>query len=162
MRRQLHNPVRFFLRLGIYIGLQSDNRPFLSSDLSTLMFLFTHVTKMPNRFPRKCTPARSKARQKIRFPTVTQTTYRARNTLLFIRGKLETSKIDCGDKIQMKRCLFTFSSGKQAMAANGSALLRYAMISSVQKLTQVIKSNTAVFLLFHSRIFFPPFSNMAV
>ena len=27
MRRQLHNPVRFFLRLGIYIGLQSDNRP---------------------------------------------------------------------------------------------------------------------------------------
>ena len=32
------------------------------------------------------------------------------------------------------------------MTANGSALLRYAMISSVQKLTQVIKSNTAVFL----------------
>ena len=30
--------------------------------------------------------------------------------------------------------------------ANGSALLCYAMISSVQKLTQVIKSNTAVFL----------------
>ena len=33
-----------------------------------------------------------------------------------------------------------------AAATNGSALLRYAMISSVQKLTQVIKSNTAVFL----------------
>ena len=32
------------------------------------------------------------------------------------------------------------------MAANGFALLCYAMISSVQKLTQVIKSNTAVFL----------------
>ena len=32
------------------------------------------------------------------------------------------------------------------MTANGSALLRYAMISSVQKLTRVIKSNTAVFL----------------
>ena len=35
---------------------------------------------------------------------------------------------------------------KQDKAANGSALLCYAMISSVQKLTQVIKSNTAVFL----------------
>ena len=32
------------------------------------------------------------------------------------------------------------------MAANGSALLRYAMIISVQKLTNVIKSNTAGFL----------------
>ena len=32
------------------------------------------------------------------------------------------------------------------MTANGSALLRYAMIISVQKLTQVIKSNTATFL----------------
>ena len=32
------------------------------------------------------------------------------------------------------------------MTANGSALLCYAMISSVQKLTQVVKSNTAVFL----------------
>ena len=31
------------------------------------------------------------------------------------------------------------------MTANGSALLRYA-ITSVQKLTQVIKSNTAGFL----------------
>ena len=31
------------------------------------------------------------------------------------------------------------------MIANGSALLRYAMISYVQKLTQVIKSNTAGF-----------------
>ena len=29
------------------------------------------------------------------------------------------------------------------MTANGSALLRYAMIISVQKLTQVIKSNTS-------------------
>ena len=29
------------------------------------------------------------------------------------------------------------------MTANGSALLRYAMIISVQKLTQVIKLNTA-------------------
>ena len=32
------------------------------------------------------------------------------------------------------------------MAANGSALLCYAMIISVQKLTQVTKSNTARFL----------------
>ena len=32
------------------------------------------------------------------------------------------------------------------MTANGSALLRYAMIISIQKLTQVIKSNTAGFL----------------
>ena len=32
------------------------------------------------------------------------------------------------------------------MTANGSALFRYAMIISVQKLTQVIKSNTAGFL----------------
>ena len=32
------------------------------------------------------------------------------------------------------------------MRANGSALLRYTMIISVQKLTQVIKSNTAGFL----------------
>ena len=32
------------------------------------------------------------------------------------------------------------------MTANGSALLRYAMIISVQKLTQVIKSSTAGFL----------------
>ena len=35
---------------------------------------------------------------------------------------------------------------KYAMTANDSALLRYAMISSKQKLKQVIKSNTAVFL----------------
>ena len=32
------------------------------------------------------------------------------------------------------------------MTANGSALLRYAMIISVQKLTEVIKSITAGFL----------------
>ena len=32
------------------------------------------------------------------------------------------------------------------MTANGSAHLRYPMTSSVQKLIQVIKSNTAVFL----------------
>ena len=32
------------------------------------------------------------------------------------------------------------------MTANGSAFLRYAMIISLQKLTQVIKSNTAGFL----------------
>ena len=64
----------------------------------------------------------------------------------FIRRKLETSKIDCGDKIQKKPCLFTFSSGKQAMTANGSALLLYAMIILAQKLTQVMESNTAGFL----------------
>ena len=33
-----------------------------------------------------------------------------------------------------------------SMTANGSALLRYAMIISVQKLTQMIKSKTAGFL----------------
>ena len=32
------------------------------------------------------------------------------------------------------------------MTTNGSALLRYAMKISVQKLTQMIKSNTAGFL----------------
>ena len=32
------------------------------------------------------------------------------------------------------------------MAANGSALLRNTMIASLQKLTQVIKSNTVRFL----------------
>ena len=32
------------------------------------------------------------------------------------------------------------------MRANGSALLRYTMIISVQKLTQAIKPNTAGFL----------------
>ena len=32
------------------------------------------------------------------------------------------------------------------MTANGSAILRYAMISSKQKLTLEVKSNTAVFL----------------
>ena len=32
------------------------------------------------------------------------------------------------------------------MTANGFALLRYAMIISVRKVTQVIKSNTAGFL----------------
>ena len=39
------------------------------------------------------------------------------------------------------------------MTANGSALFRCAMIISVQKLTQVIKSNTAGFLRIrrHSR-----------
>ena len=35
------------------------------------------------------------------------------------------------------------------MTANGSALFRCAMIISVQKLTQVIKSNTAGFLRIH-------------
>ena len=37
------------------------------------------------------------------------------------------------------------------MTANGSAVLRYAMIISVQKLTQVIKSNIAGFLRIHNR-----------
>ena len=32
--------------------------------------------------------------------------------LLFIRRKMGTSKIDCGDKISKKTCLFPFSSGK--------------------------------------------------
>ena len=68
---------------------------------------------------------------------------------LFIRGKLRTSKIDYGDKISKKPYLFTFSSGKWAISANGSALFRCAMIISVQKLTRVIKSNTAGFLRTH-------------
>ena len=37
------------------------------------------------------------------------------------------------------------------MTANGSALLRYAMILSVQKLTQVIESNTEGFLRIQRR-----------
>ena len=65
---------------------------------------------------------------------------------LFLRGKLGTSKTGCGDKIQKKPCLFIFSSKKQAMIANGSALFCYAMIISVRKITQVIKSNTVGFL----------------
>ena len=36
------------------------------------------------------------------------------------------------------------------MTANGSALLHYAMVISVQKLTQVIKSYTAGFLKIQS------------
>ena len=35
---------------------------------------------------------------------------------------------------------------RKGVTLNGSALLRYAMIISVQKLTEVIKSNTAGFL----------------
>ena len=38
--------------------------------------------------------------------------------------------------------MFTFSSEKYAMTANGSAPLRYATIIFVQKLTQLIKSKT--------------------
>ena len=37
------------------------------------------------------------------------------------------------------------------MAANGSVLLRYAMIITAQKLTQVIKSNTTDFLRMQRR-----------
>ena len=37
------------------------------------------------------------------------------------------------------------------MIANGSALLRYLMIISVKKLTQVIKSNRSVFLRIQQR-----------
>ena len=37
------------------------------------------------------------------------------------------------------------------MTGNDSALLRYAMIISVQKLMQVIESNTAGFLRIHRR-----------
>ena len=37
------------------------------------------------------------------------------------------------------------------MTANGSALFHCAMIISVQKLTQMIKSNTAGFLRIHRR-----------
>ena len=70
---------------------------------------------------------------------------------LFIRGKLGTSKMNCGNKIQKKLCLFTFSSGKQAMKTNGSALLRYTLIISVQKLTQEIESSTAGFLRIQRR-----------
>ena len=67
-------------------------------------------------------------------------------SLFFIHGKLGTSKIDCEDKIQKKPCLFIFSSGKQALTANGPAFLCYAGIIPVQKRTEVIKSNTAGFL----------------
>ena len=63
-----------------------------------------------------------------------------------------TSKIDCGDKIQKKARLFTFSGRNQAMTANGSALIRYAMTISVQKLIQVIKSNIAGFRIQRDKI----------
>ena len=81
---------------------------------------------------------------------------------LFIRGKLGTRRLDCGDKIWKEPCLFIFSRKKQTITASclasfrnfdrfsklssGSALLRYAIITSVQKLTWVIKSNAAGFL----------------
>ena len=42
--------------------------------------------------------------------------------------------------------MFTFSRQKYDMTANSFALIRYAIIISVQKLTQVIKSNAAGFL----------------
>ena len=64
---------------------------------------------------------------------------------LFMRGKLGNSNIDCGDNIQKKPCLFTFSSAKQTITANDCTLFRYTMIISVQKLTQVIKSVTSGF-----------------
>ena len=69
---------------------------------------------------------------------------------LFIHGKQRTSKIDCGDKIRKKTCLFTFPSRKMTMIAsclvatfvnfdtfpnfpwNVSALLRYATITSAK------------------------------
>ena len=38
------------------------------------------------------------------------------------------------------------------MTANGSALLRYAMVISVRKITQVIKSNTAGFLRIQRKV----------
>ena len=55
-------------------------------------------------------------------------------------------KINCGNKIQKKPFLFTFSRQKYDITANSFGLIRYAIIISVQKLTQVIKSNTAGFL----------------
>ena len=48
--------------------------------------------------------------------------------------------------LKLEEAMFTFSSWKEAMTANASALLRYAMIISVQNLTQNIKSITAGFL----------------
>lgn len=85
-----------------------------------------------------------------------------RNTI-FMATWSPNRKIDCGNKIWKKTCLFTFSKGNLKMTAsclasfvnfvkvskqqwNGSALLLYAIVISVQKLIQVTKSNTAGFL----------------
>ena len=61
-------------------------------------------------------------------------------------GNWELVKSIVGAGWELEEAMFTFSSGKQVMRANGSALLRYAVVISVQKLTHVIKSNTAGFL----------------
>ena len=66
---------------------------------------------------------------------------------IFIREKLGTSKIDYGTKFRRSYvCLHLQAGNRLRQLANGSAVLRYTMIISIQKLTQVIKSNTAGFL----------------
>ena len=70
-------------------------------------------------------------------------------------GKRELVKSNEGTKFRRTHiCLHSQAAVytlilKEAMTANGFARLRYAMITSVQKLTQVIKSNTTEFLRIH-------------
>ena len=62
---------------------------------------------------------------------------------LFINGKWETNKIDCGDKIWNMPCLFTSFVNFDTFSKlqwKGFALISYTIIISVQKLAQVIKS----------------------
>ena len=47
---------------------------------------------------------------------------------------------------------FTFSRGNWAIAANEFALFRYAIIISVQKLLQVIKSNSFLIITYYTVI----------
>ena len=74
----------------------------------------------------------------------------------FIRGKLETSKIDCEDKISKKPCLFAFSSRKQVKPVRcftsfvnfytfSKLQCNDSLIISLQKLRQLITANTGAF-----------------
>ena len=58
---------------------------------------------------------------------------------LFIRWKLGTSKIDCGEKFRRSRICFHSQAG---IRLNGSALFLYAMIISVQKLMHFMMTMT--------------------
>ena len=88
--------------------------------------------------------------------------------LLFIRRKLGTSKIDCGDKTLKKPCFFYILKREieyllqglwqldgscfdrfLKLEWNGSASLCYVLLISVQKLTYVIKSSITDSLRIH-------------
>ena len=61
-------------------------------------------------------------------------------------GNWELVKSIMGTKYRRSHVCLHSQAGNRLWRANSSALLHCAMISSVQKLTQMIKSNTVVFL----------------